>query len=430
MITTTQAMQVKQQALDINIRSLFHDRFIYENYPSFQREKVWKLRMKQYLIDSIFRGFYIPAILAFSKKQLLLGEHYWVIDGQQRLSAIFEFMENKFPTMNATHADEPHYKPIEPGKYYRDLSQENRDILNTYRLHFKILEDVDPTFLGVMFRRLQNQVRLTGAEKLFSYTSETTARAVTLLDHQFWREQYAGQTDRKNTFQSCLYIFMLELANGYANVTMPSLKDLAAGTKDKQVNSDDFAKKIVRRLDEIHQVFKGIQIHNMREIIPLYQCAIFLDDANYDLKKSKEGCLTPWFLGIQQFALETNRARFANFYEQLTKNRYQRQFWAEHLNTVFTCEGLASLDKRRAFDQLDRLRAYSKQNGICPICKKQVKQSDIGHHIIRYTDGGKTIGDNCALVHKECHVRIHSNQINSKQGVLELFDVQMEAMQV
>lgn len=412
--------QVRQHPLDIDIRTLYRNREIYEDYPPFQREKVWSITMKRNLIDSILRGFYIPAILLYRRSEFMLGKRYWVIDGQQRLTAIFEFMEDKFATSKVKRSDEPHYKPVGADMRYSQFPQELRERFESFTLHFRIIEDVDPAILGIMYRRLQNQVSLTGAEKLFSYTSKATEQAVALVDHPLWSQIYVGKTNRKNTFQACLYIIMLELMGGYANLTTPRLKDLAVGDKDSQI-TDKVMQTINSRLDSACRVFTNIELHNMREVIPLYQSILFLEQADYNLKKSSDGCLTPWFIGIQLNALEVQRARFFNFYEQMTKSGKQREFWAEHLPIIFTIEGLFSLDTKRAFDQLDRIRAWNKQKGICPECHKPVKLSDVGHHIVEHTNGGKTTPENCALVHKECHIKIHSKR-KQNGSQITLFD--------
>ena len=56
--------------------------------PDWQREEVWNKTKKQQLIDSILRGWKLPKFY-FVK---LEGDQYEVVDGQQRLTAIFEFL--------------------------------------------------------------------------------------------------------------------------------------------------------------------------------------------------------------------------------------------------------------------------------------------------------------------------------------------------
>lgn len=58
----------------------------------YQRKLVWTNEEKQYLIDSILQGLPIPLILLASMSK----DQYEIIDGLQRLNAIFSFIENRF----------------------------------------------------------------------------------------------------------------------------------------------------------------------------------------------------------------------------------------------------------------------------------------------------------------------------------------------
>ena len=58
----------------------------------FQRKDVWKYKQKCELIESILMGLPLP-IFYF---KLQNNSNYVVVDGKQRLSTLFEFLENKF----------------------------------------------------------------------------------------------------------------------------------------------------------------------------------------------------------------------------------------------------------------------------------------------------------------------------------------------
>ena len=64
--------------------------------PDFQRDFVWGLDKKRQLIDSILLGIPLP-IFYFSEDK---NSNYLVVDGKQRLSTIFGFIENKFSLGN------------------------------------------------------------------------------------------------------------------------------------------------------------------------------------------------------------------------------------------------------------------------------------------------------------------------------------------
>ena len=60
--------------------------------PDYQRPAVWTKAQKQLLIDSILRDFDVPKIYLHEKN----NDTYDVIDGQQRIRAIWSFYDDEF----------------------------------------------------------------------------------------------------------------------------------------------------------------------------------------------------------------------------------------------------------------------------------------------------------------------------------------------
>ncbi len=81
-------MTAKSRALD----KVYKRRDRYE-IPEWQRGEVWDTEKKQELIDSILRGWRLPKFYFVKVSE----ETFQVVDGQQRLAAIFEFFANELP---------------------------------------------------------------------------------------------------------------------------------------------------------------------------------------------------------------------------------------------------------------------------------------------------------------------------------------------
>ena len=76
--------------------------------PKFQRRGVWGRPAKAYLIDTMIRGLPVPPIYLRVRqsddKKRTIRE---VIDGQQRISAVLDFLDGKFaltPSLDAPYA--------------------------------------------------------------------------------------------------------------------------------------------------------------------------------------------------------------------------------------------------------------------------------------------------------------------------------------
>ncbi len=79
-------MEARKMALD----KIYKRRNRYD-IPDWQRGKVWSNDRKQLLIDSILRGWKLPKL--YFAKTSDDPEEFDVVDGQQRLMAIFEFFD-------------------------------------------------------------------------------------------------------------------------------------------------------------------------------------------------------------------------------------------------------------------------------------------------------------------------------------------------
>jgi len=112
--------------------------------PDWQRTKVWDKAKKQHLIDTILRGWHLPKFY-FRK---IADDHFEVVDGQQRLNAIFEFCGNTLPLSNKTAEEFG-------GVYYKDLSSDTSDGLDDFKIEYDEIEGASEKELKDFFQRLQ-----------------------------------------------------------------------------------------------------------------------------------------------------------------------------------------------------------------------------------------------------------------------------------
>lgn len=82
----------------------------------YQRKLVWTLEEKEKLIGSILKGYPIPLFLLAERPQIHGSGKYEIIDGMQRLNAIFSFIENSF-------SFEDKYYDLNEYSYAKQLSE-------------------------------------------------------------------------------------------------------------------------------------------------------------------------------------------------------------------------------------------------------------------------------------------------------------------
>lgn len=158
--------------------------------PGFQRRPVWTNEEKAFLIDSILRGYPVPEVYVQSIddgiKQVTA-----VVDGQQRLRAILEFMADEFPiTFDVNKLGPLHSLEDTPwfSKKFTQLNDEERLTLRKYKLIVRDLEDAADQQVRHLFHRLnQSNVALNSQELRYSIYQGGLLSAVELLvQHKAW----------------------------------------------------------------------------------------------------------------------------------------------------------------------------------------------------------------------------------------------------
>ena len=98
--------------------------------PSYQRGNVWSQKQKSELIESILMGIPLPIMYFFEDKNGIKQ----VVDGKQRLSALFDFMENKFTLTDLSIMSEL------KGKKFKDLDGINQGKIEDYKVSINVIK--------------------------------------------------------------------------------------------------------------------------------------------------------------------------------------------------------------------------------------------------------------------------------------------------
>jgi hypothetical protein len=148
---------------------------LYPN-PEYQRGAVWTPAQKKRLIDSVFRGYPIPLIYLHHISKQVAGakrEDFEVIDGQQRINALYEYREGSFKTFDPVKDEEEARFPsfIKDaacpwgGKRFEDLTPELQAQMLSTPLSVEFIETDIPNEARDLFIRLQAGMPLNSQEK-------------------------------------------------------------------------------------------------------------------------------------------------------------------------------------------------------------------------------------------------------------------------
>jgi len=125
--------------------------------PSFQRKDVWNRVKKSKLIESVLRNIPIPAIYLSEKED----SSWEVIDGQQRLRAFFDFLDDKYELSNI-----PVLSRLS-GNRFSTLDTKYQRRIEDYQLHiFIIKKESHPDIKFDIFERINEGASQLNAQEL------------------------------------------------------------------------------------------------------------------------------------------------------------------------------------------------------------------------------------------------------------------------
>lgn len=127
--------------------------------PSYQRRSVWNEDYKSFFIDTIIGNYPCPPVFLHQEISPDGQIHFNVVDGKQRLMAIFEFIEGVFAVPEKAE------KVTLRGKYFKDLPDEVKVSFWGYILSAEYLPDTSDRTINNIFDRInRNVARLTRQE--------------------------------------------------------------------------------------------------------------------------------------------------------------------------------------------------------------------------------------------------------------------------
>lgn len=119
--------------------------------PKYQRNNVWNEKAKSYLIDTIIRGLPIPPIFLRQKVDInTKSTSREIIDGQQRIRAILEYVvDEKYAIKKAHNKDCGEKK-------YSDLDEKTQEEMLEFEIVAEVVTEKDESLIYDMFARLNS----------------------------------------------------------------------------------------------------------------------------------------------------------------------------------------------------------------------------------------------------------------------------------
>jgi hypothetical protein len=382
--------------------------------PDFQRPAVWSKSQKQLLIDTVLRNYDVPKM--YWRKLSSKPDQYDVVDGQQRLRAIWEFRAGDYRI--AKDADSINGDAI-AGLSYEELPDELRMSFDIYPLDVVVITDTDEDEVREMFLRLQNGTTLKAQEKRNAMPGKMRDFVKELAKHKFFT--ICGFANRRYTFDHvAAQMTLLELTSSICNVKNADLNKMYKLQKDFDSKSDR-ARKIKRLLDYLYDTFEEKTPELERyNAISLYALISYLSE-KYVIKDRK-GEIKDWFLDFEKYRKEEIKkpedeadpeiiayhGRISHSTDSIDSLKWRHELLSRHL--FESIPDIVFKDNNRSFTYEQRLAIFRRDKGLCQLKLKCVGSNKCewnnwhADHITPWSKGGQTTVANGQVACQECNL--------------------------
>jgi hypothetical protein len=241
----------------------------------FQRNPVWTTQQKAYLIDTILQGLPIPELYMVDEVNNEGAEHHTVVDGQQRIRACLEFLQNKY-RLQGDEIDSQ-WK----GLYFEKLTADQKQLIYGYKFVVRILPKMSDVDLRKIFARLNRNVVALNEQELrnATYWGEFITSIQKIAEEDFWSE--FGLFTANDHRRMIDHEYISELAIAYlhgAQNKKDNLEDYYQLYEETFEAKDNLIKEFSKTVSEIQQLI-GNKPARWRKKSDFY--TLFLALSNY-----------------------------------------------------------------------------------------------------------------------------------------------------
>ena len=388
--------------------------------PQYQRTPVWSDAKKQLLIDSILRQYDMPKF--YLRSSAAAEYEHEVVDGQQRLNAIWDFHDNQY-VLGDTSKDIPDFGDLS-GQKFSELPSDAQDQFAIFELNLVEVEDASDLEIRDLFLRLQEGIALNPVEKRNAMPGNMRDFIADLGENHrvFPLTLFPGK--RFEWHDLAAVVTCLEIAQGPTDVKAPSLTKMY---KDNQGfdHNNQVAKNVRHHLKYLERVLEDRppEMNIKWGFVDLYLLISEMDKLY--VIKDREADFADFYVAFEI----DRRAAISDPSDLLTtsKDCWDRDLYnyieafvrsggtrpnIETRHRVYIrrfikdTQNLIPKDPQRSFTQDERKVIWRRDNETCKECENKIAFEEMqADHITPYSKGGRTTLDNAQALCRECNAR-------------------------
>jgi hypothetical protein len=387
--------------------------------PEFQRQYVWDSQKASRLIESVLLSVPLPIIYLAEEADGSTS----VIDGQQRLTSFFSFMDGKFPSGKSFPLSGLQVFSELNRRTFQELDEATQDKIRYYEVRaVTIKRDSDPDLKFEIFERLNtgavplNDMELRNCvyrgkyiDLLKSLAADPDFKALVGFKEPDTRMRDVELVLRFATFYHATYLKYTSPMKKFFNNDMEDYKDINKKDEDnlrrafknslqiiRSLFGDAAFKRFVRGNDNnpngawepkkfnasLYDVLMGVFWNKDKNQV--YGMLDALREAIIDLMSTNEEFIDAILIGTSEVG------------------RVQKRF---DLMRLLVDDVLNQTKKQPRCFTLVLKKELFEANPVCAICGQSIQAMDDSavDHIEQYWRGGKTIPENARLTHRYCN---------------------------
>ncbi len=231
--------------------------------PPYQRHgRLWSKTDKAFLIDSILNDYDVPKVYMadFTWGESPLDREklpYAIIDGKQRMEAIFDFFDGKL-VLNSDFVYLEDNTLQLGGLAYQDLKlryPQVAEIFDEYILLVMRLYATNEEPITELFVRLNRSKPLTGAEIRNAMSGPAPEIFRQIAKHELFTENVSFAVTRRQDLNADAKILYFEYANQLKETKKTSLDEFAITSAKNRKGLELAARKTIDILDRMSEIF-------------------------------------------------------------------------------------------------------------------------------------------------------------------------------
>lgn len=388
--------------------------------PTFQRDFVWDTPKSSRLIESALLDIPIPTIYLAEEDN---GKEL-VIDGQQRLTSFFSFIDGSFPDGRPFKLSGLKKFESLVGKSFAQLPERLQDQISCYQvrtitikkesskdLKFEIFERLNTASVGLNDQELRNCIYRGKYNDLLirmAYNADFQKLLGFLEPHK--RMKDVEYVLRFAAFYHSSYLTYKSSMRSFLNREMEQYREIGDSDAKELENAFKQAVSSARSIFGDY-AFRRFYTGNTKnpnghwEKKKGFNTALF-DVLMFSFTLTEKRKIYPKIDLIREalFHLMTSDREFVEAISSHTNNprRLKSRFgkWVKVFDEIID----SPIEIKRCFSRKIKEELY-KKSSECTICGQKIVDIDDAHvdHIIQYWKGGETIPENARLTHRFCN---------------------------